>query len=191
MIVLFLLHVYKEFKKKMAPVAPSLYSRQNPKVCLIIYLEQISLLSIISTPCTPLRKSRLAKLVTLKTSNICWQGSQQNLDTWKTWRFDFYLSRSRNGLEFIPKKWENLDKTRNLAENLNKTWNAKIYKISILYVRNLFSTCCTPANCEHLWCLPVSAKICSHYNVENDFLTWTKPGDNLECYYLNKMGTLC
>ncbi len=31
------------------------------------------------------------------------QGSQQNLETWKTWRFEFYLSSSRNSLEIIPK----------------------------------------------------------------------------------------
>ncbi len=40
------------------------------------------------------------------------QGSQQNLEIWKTWRFEFYLSRSRNGMEFVPKSEKNLDKTQ-------------------------------------------------------------------------------
>ncbi len=31
------------------------------------------------------------------------QGSQRNLETCKTGRFELYLSRSRNGLEFAPK----------------------------------------------------------------------------------------
>ncbi len=30
-------------------------------------------------------------------------GSQWNLEIWKTWRFEYYLSRSRNSLEFMPK----------------------------------------------------------------------------------------
>ncbi len=34
----------------------------------------------------------------------------------KPGNLEFYLSRSRNGLEFIPKSEKNLDKTRNLAE---------------------------------------------------------------------------
>ncbi len=29
--------------------------------------------------------------------------AQQNLETWKTWRFELYLSRSRNSLEFVVK----------------------------------------------------------------------------------------
>ncbi len=47
--------------------------------------------------------------------------AQRNL---KTWRFEFYLSRFRNILEFDPK---NLDKKRNLAENMDKNWHIKIY----------------------------------------------------------------
>ncbi len=31
------------------------------------------------------------------------QGSQQNLETWTTWRLEFYPSRSRNNMEFVQK----------------------------------------------------------------------------------------
>ncbi len=51
----------------------------------------------------------------------------------RTWRYEFYLSRSRNSLEFAPKSAKNLDKTRNIAEDMNKTWNVMIYYISMLY----------------------------------------------------------
>ncbi len=34
--------------------------------------------------------------------------------TWKTWRFEYYLFRSRNCLEFIPKRSENLDKKQEI-----------------------------------------------------------------------------
>ncbi len=55
------------------------------------------------------------------------QGSQQNLEI-------LILSvqvQKKPGI-FIQKH-ENLNKTRNLAENLDKTWNVKMYSISILY----------------------------------------------------------
>ncbi len=88
-----------------------------------------------------------------------------------------------------PKKGENLDKTRNIAENLDKTWNVKIYKISILYWDNFFHV----LYCWNFKTSLVSAfwcQNCPHYNLENDLLTWTKPGDNLELYDLNKLWTL-
>ncbi len=72
-----------------------------------------------------------------------------------------------------PKKWENLDKTRNLAENQDKTWNIKIYKISILYWDNVFHVL---YSCEFRTSL-VSAiwrQNCPHYNLENDLLDMDK-----------------
>ncbi len=102
-------------------------------------------------------------------------GSQRNLEAWKTWRFEYYLSRSRNSLKLIPKGQKNLDKTRNLAENLDKTWNAKIYK-------TIFSKFCTPVIVEHLWRLPFGTKIVRNITWRMAFLTWTKPGDNLELF---------
>ncbi len=40
---------------------------------------------------------------------LCYsQGSKCNLETWKTWRYELCLPRSRNGLEF--------------AQNSKKTW---------------------------------------------------------------------
>ncbi len=45
------------------------------------------------------------------------------------------------------------------------------------YIETIFPPFCTPANLEHLWCLPFGADI-------------TKPGDNLKFYDLNKLGTL-
>ncbi len=61
------------------------------------------------------------------------QGSQHNLETWKTWRYEFYLSRSRNSLEFS----QNSKKTWTKQEIEQKTWIKpgllKIHNISILY----------------------------------------------------------
>ncbi len=88
-----------------------------------------------------------------------------------------------------PQKRENLDKTGNLAENLDKTWNVKIYKISILYWDNFFRVL---YSCDFRTSL-VSAFWCQIVHTitwRMTFLTWTKPGDNLEFYDLNKLGTL-
>ncbi len=49
---------------------------------------------------------------------------------------------------------------------------------------------CTHVNLEHLWCLPFGAKVIHTITWRMNFLTWTKPGDNLEFYDLNKLGTL-
>ncbi len=111
------------------------------------------------------------------------------IETGKPGDLNFILSRSRNGLEFVPKSEKYQDKTRNLAENLDKTWNVNIYKISILYCHNFFYVL---YSCEFrmsfvsaFWC-----QNCPHYNLENNLLTWRKPGANLEFYDLNKLGTL-
>ncbi len=81
--------------------------------------------------------------------------------TWKTWRFEFYLSGSRNSLEFDRTKWEILEKIRHFAENM-----LKIYSISILYWENFVQDLCssdfrTPL-ASAFWC-----KNCPYYNLEN------------------------
>ncbi len=58
------------------------------------------------------------------------------------------------------------------------------------YIETIFSTFCTPAILEHLWYLPFGAKIVHTITWRMTFLIWTKPGDNLEFYHLNKLGTL-
>ncbi len=53
--------------------------------------------------------------------NLFWFITRVPSWTWKTWRFKFYLSRSRNSLEFVltgEKIWTK--KRRKLAENLDK-----------------------------------------------------------------------
>ncbi len=71
-------------------------------------------------------------------------GSQQVLETRKTRKFEFYMSRSKNSLEFAPQsKKKNLDKIRNLAEKMDKTWNVKTYKISILYWDTILQVVCS------------------------------------------------
>ncbi len=104
--------------------------------------------------------------------------SQQKLQTWKTCRFEFYLSKSRNSL--VPTSAKTLTK-KNLAENLDKTWNVKIYTIFIFYLR-IFSKFCTPTIVEYLWHLPFGANIVCTKTWRMAILTWTKPGDNLELY---------
>ncbi len=72
-----------------------------------------------------------------------------------------------------PKTWENLDRTRNLAKNLDKTWNVKIYKISILYWNNfshvLYSSEFWTSLVSAFWC-----QNCPHYNLENDLFDLDK-----------------
>ncbi len=72
-----------------------------------------------------------------------------------------------------PKKWENLDKTRNFAENLDKTWNVKIYKISILswdeFFHFLYSCKFRTSLVSAFWC-----QNCPHYNLENDLFDLDK-----------------
>ncbi len=58
------------------------------------------------------------------------------------------------------------------------------------YIETMFSTFCTPANLEYLWCLPFGAKIVHTITWRMTFLTWTKHEDNLEFYDLNKLRTL-
>ncbi len=49
------------------------------------------------------------------------------------------------------------------------------------YIEIIFSKFCTPAILEHLWRLSFGAKIVRNITWKMAFLTWTKPGDNLEC----------
>ncbi len=83
------------------------------------------------------------------------------------------LSRSRISLEFVP---ENLDKTRHLAESMDKTWNVKICNISILYWNNVFHVLYSCDFRMHLvsafWC-----QNCLHCYLHNG-LFWT--GQNLK-----------
>ncbi len=83
------------------------------------------------------------------------------------------------------KKWENLDKTPNLAENMDKTLNVKIY-ISILYWCNFFQVLCS---C-YFRMTPFGAKSVHTITWKMTFLTLTNPGDNLEYYELKILGTL-
>ncbi len=46
----------------------------------------------------------------------------------------------------------------------------------------MFSKFCAPAILEHLWDLPFGAKIVCVKTWRMSFLTWTKPGQNLEFY---------
>ncbi len=50
------------------------------------------------------------------------------------------------------------------------------------YIETIFSKFCTPVNLEHLWRLPFGAKIVCNITWRMAFLTWTKPGDNLEFF---------
>ncbi len=109
------------------------------------------------------------------------QGSQHNLETWKTCRYEFYLSRSRNSLEFA----QNSKKTWTKQEIDQKTWTKpgmlKIHNISILYCDNFFQVLCfcnfrTPLG-STFWCKKLSVK-----TRRMAFLTWLKPGQNLAFY---------
>ncbi len=90
--------------------------------------------------------------------SIIKQASQRNLETWKTWRFEYYLSRSRNSLEFIPKS----QKTWTKHEIQKKTWikpRMLRYTTFQYYIETIFSEFCTPVILEHLWRLPFGAKM--------------------------------
>ncbi len=50
------------------------------------------------------------------------------------------------------------------------------------YIETNFFKFFTPVILEHLWRLPFSAKIICNLTWRMAFLTWTKPGDNLEFY---------
>ncbi len=95
----------------------------------------------------------------------CWM--KCNLETWKTWR-------SEIAWNFPPEIVKNLDKTRHLAEYMDKTCNVKTYNISILY--SMFSQFCAPAILECLLCLPFNAKLTAQKPGEWPF--WL--GQNLE-----------
>ncbi len=64
---------------------------------------------------------------------------------------------------------------------LDKTWNVKIYNISMLYSGNFSQMlyCCDfrTSLVSSFWC-----HNCPHYNLENGCMTWIKPGHNLEFY---------
>ncbi len=75
------------------------------------------------------------------------------------------VPRSRNGREFVPKKWEYLDKIY-LAENMVKMLTVKIYNISILYWDKFFQV----LYASDFWVSLASAfwcQNCLHYNLEN------------------------
>ncbi len=57
------------------------------------------------------------------------------------------------------------------------------------YIETIFSMFCIPVNLERLWHLPFGGKIVHTITWRMTFLTWTKPGDNLEFYDVNKLGT--
>ncbi len=95
-----------------------------------------------------------------------------NLENLEIWILSVQVQKWHG---ICPKKSENLDKTRNLVEHLDKTWIVKIYKISILYWDNFFHVL---YSCDFRICL-VSAfwcQNCPHYNLENDLfdlhITW-------------------
>ncbi len=50
------------------------------------------------------------------------------------------------------------------------------------YIETISSRFCTPVILEHLWHLPFDAKIVCNITWRMAFLTWTKPGDNLEFF---------
>ncbi len=59
-----------------------------------------------------------------------------------------------------------MDKMRNLADNMDKTWNFKIYKISILYRDKFFKVLYS-----YNFRMPLASSFlcqnCLHYNLEN------------------------
>ncbi len=66
---------------------------------------------------------------------MLWSVSRVPSGTWKPGKpGDFNFIRPGPEIAWnLSQKVRNLDKTRNLAENLDKTWNVNRYKISILY----------------------------------------------------------
>ncbi len=50
------------------------------------------------------------------------------------------------------------------------------------YIPAIFLKFCTPAILEHLWCLPFGTTIIRNITWRMVFLTWIKPGHNLEFY---------
>ncbi len=67
---------------------------------------------------------------------------------------------------------------------MDKTWNVKMYNISILYwaIFSMFYAPVIMVILECLWRLPFGAKIVCTKTWKMTILIWTKPGDNLECY---------
>ncbi len=58
------------------------------------------------------------------------------------------------------------------------------------YIETIFTKFWTAANLECSWCLPFGGKIVCTITWRMTFWTWTKPGDNLEFYDKNKLGTM-
>ncbi len=56
-----------------------------------------------------------------------------------------------------------------------------MYNISILYLDKCFQVLFS-CDFEHLWRLPFGAKMVRNITWRMAFLTWTKPGDNLEFF---------
>ncbi len=108
--------------------------------------------------------------------------------TWKIWRFAFYLSRSRNSLECAPQKWEILEKTRKLAENMD--WNINIFIFLILFLNiNIYITflydiwdSSFQVLCSCEFRKPFGDKIVCTKSCRMAVFTWTKFGDNVEFY---------
>ncbi len=88
--------------------------------------------------------------------------------------------------------WNLSQKVRKLGQN--KAFSIKPgmlrYTKFQYHIETMFSIFCTCANLEQLWCLPFGAKIVHIITWRMTFLTWTKPGDNMGFYDLNKLGTL-
>ncbi len=101
------------------------------------------------------------------------QRSQRNLETWKTWRFEYYLSRSRNSLEFIPKSQNSSTK----QEIYQKTWikpgmlryTTFQYYIETIFFQVMYSCDFSIPLASPFWC-----KNCLQYNLENGFFDLDK-----------------
>ncbi len=102
------------------------------------------------------------------------QGSQQNLE--KPGELNFICSGPKIAWN-LPPKMQNLDKTRNLAEIMDKKPGMLRYATFQYYIETMFSIFCTSAVLECLWCLPFSTKI-AHTKKPGEWPFWH--GQNLE-----------
>ncbi len=120
-----------------------------------------------------INKKRISMTVLeLHGSKICCISDTEHMSIpWKMVRFEFYLSRSRNSLEFVPKS-EKSRQNKKFCRKPGMLRNAKFQ----YYIETIFSTFCTPVNLEGRWCLLFGAKIVCTITCRVTFLTWTKPG---------------
>ncbi len=96
---------------------------------------------------------------------------QGSLETWKTWRFEYYLSRSEIA-------WNLSQKVRKPEQNkkFSRKPGTLRYTTFQYYIETIFSKFCTRVILEHLWHLPFGAKIVCN-------ITWRiafGPGQNLD-----------